>query len=171
MGGAIAGCLWLAKTANDPDPEGQLPGAAHDLVHLRPKVMQGHDPQHAVWQAAAELLGITRTEKPETWTSYGSSVLEGEVDGRAVHVSVRENINLRYTVTRVAVGPSFTLPAELDPVLTRETKQGMAFVSHAPRIEVRADGLVHEAIGIRDDPAEIAAVVRALVATVGGTAV
>lgn len=164
----LLGVLWLVKRANDPDPANQLPKPVHDFVHYESKVLKGHDPQHAAWQAAAERLGLRRTERPETWTSYGSSVLEGTIDGCSVHVSVRERVNLRYSVTTVAVVADFAFPSALDPVLTRPTKQGQAFVSHPPTLEVDGERLVHTAIGIRDDPDELVAVVRALVATARG---
>ncbi len=165
FGVGVLAVLWLVKRANDPDPAHQLPKPVHDYLHYESKVLKGHDPQHDAWQAAADQLGLRRTERPETWTSYGSSVLEGTLDGRAVHVSVRERVNLRYTVATVAVEPDFVPPADLHPVLTRPTKQGRAFVSHPPTLEVQGERLVHTAIGIRDDPDELAALVRALVTT------
>ena len=160
---AFGGFAYLLIRANNPNPEKQLPKMLQRYVEHRPRQVKGFDPQQSVWQDAGEVLGLAFTPPTETWTSYGSCRLEGEVDGFAVRVDVREWGNLRYTRTQVAVTSGTVLPDTVDPVLTRKTKQGAAFVSHAPTLEIKDGELMHEAIGIRDDPAEMASVVRALV--------
>ena len=56
----------------------------------------------------------------------------------------------------------FDIPEDLPKVLRRKTRQGAAFVEHAPTLNVKGGKISHEAIGIRNRGEDIAALVQAL---------
>lgn len=159
FGGGFA--LLLYRGLN-PDPNRRLPAALQRYVDIEPKVVKGMDPQVDAFSEAAELLHLQFEQKPETWNNYGYCVLSGAIRDRSVRVSVRSWGNLRYTVTAVEVPQGFEVPDDWGPVLSAKTKQGMAFVAHAPKMTVEGTTLTHEAIGIRSNAAEILATVEAL---------
>jgi len=167
--------FYAVIRAMNPDPDKKLPSPMQDALEFKSRVVKGMDPQVDAWRSAAETLKLDFTELPETWTNYGYCVIEGpySVQDRSidVQVSIRSWGNLRFTRTSVQVEPSFHLPDDWGPVLTRSTRQGAAFVEHAPKLTIEAGALVHEAIGVRCVPGEIVEVVDALVAlSVGGSA-
>ena len=156
------GFIFLGIRALNPDPNRRLPSALQGYVDANPKVVKGMDPQADAWREAAEGLMLQFEQLPETWTNYGYCILSGTLRGRSVKVSVRSWGNLRYTTTSVEVPPGFRIPDAWGPVLSAKTKQGMAFVAHAPKMKVNDTTLTHEAIGIRSESAEIKATVEAL---------
>ena len=95
-------------------------------------------------------------------TRYGYGRIEGEVQGRQLSVGVRSYGNLRYTVTSVAVPSGFQIPDAWGPVLSRKTKQGMAFVSHSPTLKLDGQTLIHDTIGVRSQSPHIIETLEAL---------
>jgi hypothetical protein len=160
--GSGIGIVFLVFRALNPDPNRRLPAPLQQFLDTNPKVVKGLDPQIDTWKDAAERLDLGFEELPETWTNYGYGVLSGTIRGRCVNVSVRTWGNLRYTVTSVEVPDGYPIPEERGPVLSKKTKQGMAFVAHSPKMKVEGTTLTHEAIGIRSESAEIIATVEAL---------
>lgn len=155
--------IVVYRRVNTPHAEDKLPEPLQEFVELGPRHLKGLDPQHEAWEAAAHALGFQREERPETWTDFGSSVLSGTLDGRAVRVWVRAHGTLRFTVVDVVVGEGFVPPADLPEQLRAHTRQGAHGRPQAPRLAVEGDLLRHEATGIRSDPEALAATVRAVV--------